>query len=94
MSPEATELVHHAQLSAQENACEEFSDNTNPMWGVHHLAATSHIQTLMLRVQGCQIKLFELHFHIPKQFYFVVSYLKIIGNGNPGSNSESHCTTL
>jgi hypothetical protein len=27
-----------------------------------------------------------------KQFYFVVSGLKIIGHGNPGNNLESLCT--
>jgi hypothetical protein len=48
-------------------------------------------QTSMRRVQRCQIKLFELYFHIAKQFYFVVSGLKIIGNGNSDNNSESHC---
>jgi hypothetical protein len=30
-------------------------------------------------------------FIFPKQFYFIVSSLKIIGHGNPDSNFESPC---
>jgi hypothetical protein len=55
VSVEVTEVVPHAQPSAQENAYQEI---------------------LIFR----------------KQFHFVVSGLKIIGQGNPDNNLESHCT--
>jgi hypothetical protein len=37
----------------------------------------------------CQIISYTFIFR--KQFYFVVSGLKIIGQGNPDNNLESHC---
>jgi hypothetical protein len=38
----ATELVHHAQPSAQENLCQEILGEYEPNVGVNHLAGTPH----------------------------------------------------
>jgi hypothetical protein len=51
----------------------------------------THSIEIMRRVQRCQIKLSELRFHIHKQFYFVISRLKIMCHGNPDNNLESLC---
>jgi hypothetical protein len=40
------------------------------------------------------MRLFELHFHIPKQFYFLPSDSEIIDHGNPDNNLESPCSTV
>jgi hypothetical protein len=45
----------------------------------------------MGQVRRCQIKHSELHFHIPKEFYFVQYDLKIIDHENPESNLQSLC---
>jgi hypothetical protein len=42
------ELVHHVQLSAQENACEEIRGQYPPNVGVHHLAATLYTVSVAL----------------------------------------------
>jgi hypothetical protein len=44
----------------------------------------------MRRIQRCEMKLFELHFHIPEAVLFVLPGLKIGGHGNPDNNLESH----
>lgn len=43
----------------------------------------------MWEVLRCLIKLFELYFHIPQEFIFISSDLKIVGHGNSSSNLES-----
>jgi hypothetical protein len=43
VSAEVTELVHHIQPSAQENACQEILGQYEPNVGVHHLAGTPHV---------------------------------------------------
>jgi hypothetical protein len=39
----ATELVHHAQIIAQENACQDILGQYESNVGVHHLAGTPHV---------------------------------------------------
>jgi hypothetical protein len=43
VSPEATELVHHAQPITQENVCQEIIGQYKPKVWVHHLAGTPHL---------------------------------------------------
>jgi hypothetical protein len=77
VSVEATELAHHAQPSVQEIACQENLGQHEPNVG---------------RVQHCQIKLFELHFHITQVVLFCSSGLKITGYENTDNNLESYFT--
>jgi hypothetical protein len=48
VSAKATELIHHVQLSAQENACEEIREQYPSNVGVHHLARTPYTASTAL----------------------------------------------
>jgi hypothetical protein len=50
-----------------------------------HVEVGEHSAVFILR----EIKLFELHFNIFKQFYFIICGLKIICHGNAYSSLES-----
>jgi hypothetical protein len=77
VNAEVTELVHHAQPSAQESACREIFGQYKPKVMVHHIANIASSKSYV--------------FIFRQQLYFVFFNLKIIGHGNPDNNLESHC---